>query len=137
VTIKNQKTVQDNTKYPSKISLTDRVNGCVYLWAVADNTQHKMKHISNSNLLHSHCNVTRWGHKWKYLPTRAPYYCSQWKLIAVRNGIPERHWEYANSQFKIIQIVLPRCRVNDVLTELYGGHSGDHFGVNKALHSVK
>jgi hypothetical protein len=68
----------------------------------------------------------------------APRYKSfwaQWKSIVVRNCILERHWESANGRSKIVQIVLPRSRVNDLLTDLHGGPSG-HKGVNKTLNKV-
>jgi hypothetical protein len=44
-----------STKDPSKISLTDCVNDCDYLWIAADKSfQCEMKPISNSNSLYSH-----------------------------------------------------------------------------------
>jgi hypothetical protein len=51
----------------------------------------------------------------------------------VRSGILERNWEYAKGRFKIAQIVVPRSRGKDVLTELHDGPSGGHLGVNKTL----
>jgi hypothetical protein len=38
---------------------------------------------------------------------------------------------------KITQIIFPRSRVNDVITELHGGPSGSHLGVYKALNKVR
>jgi hypothetical protein len=35
------------------------------------------------------------------------------------------------------QIIRTRSRVNDVLTELHGGLSGGHLGVNKTLDKVQ
>jgi hypothetical protein len=49
----------------------------------------------------------------------------------VRNGILERFSESADGQSKTAHIILPRSRVNNVLTELHGGPSGGHLGVNK------
>jgi hypothetical protein len=55
-------------------------------------------------------------------PTYKSYWV-QWKSLAVRNGILECHWNSAEGRYKIAQIVIPRSRVNDVLTELDGGSS--------------
>jgi hypothetical protein len=76
----------------------------------------------------------------KDIADRSPTYKSywnQWKSLAVRNGILERHCESTNRQPKIAQINLPRCRVNDMLTELHGGRSGCYLGVNKTLNKVR
>jgi hypothetical protein len=40
----------------------------------------------------------------------------------------QRHWVSVEGRSKIAQIVLPRSRVNEVLTELHGGPSGGHPG---------
>jgi hypothetical protein len=64
-------------------------------------------------------------------------YCAQWKPLAVRNGILERHWECEDRWSKIAQIILPQSRRNDVLIELHGGPPGSHLGVNKALNKVR
>jgi hypothetical protein len=61
-------------------------------------------------------------------------YWAQWKSLAVRNGILERHWESADGRSKIIS---PRSRVNDVLAELHVGPSGGHLGVNKTPGKVR
>jgi hypothetical protein len=55
----------------------------------------------------------------------------------VRNGILERHWESADELSKIAQIVLPRSRVNSVLTKLLTELSRGHLGGNKALNKVR
>jgi hypothetical protein len=38
---------------------------------------------------------------------------------------------------EIVQIILPRSRVNNVLTKLHSGPSGGHSGVNKTLNKVQ
>jgi hypothetical protein len=76
--------------------------------------------------------------KWKDIADRSPTYKSywaQWKSLAVRNGILQRNWESANGQSQIAQVVIPRSRVQDVLTELHGGPS-DHLGINKTVNKV-
>jgi hypothetical protein len=78
--------------------------------------------------------------KWKDIAHRSPTYKSYWaqyKSLALRDGIVERHWESADGRSKISTIVLPRSRVKDVLAELHGGSSGGHLGVNKPLDKVR
>jgi hypothetical protein len=60
----------------------------------------------------------------------------QWRSLAVRSGILEHQWESASGCFKITQIVFPQSRAKDLLTELHGGPSGGHLGVNKAMNKV-
>jgi hypothetical protein len=63
-------------------------------------------------------------------------YWAQWKSLTVRNGILEHHWKSADGP-SIIQTVLPQSRVNDVLTELHGGPSRSHLGINKTPDKVR
>jgi hypothetical protein len=49
------------------------------------------------------------------------------------------HWNATGNPprtIKIAQIVLHQNRVNDGLSELHGGPSGGHLGVNKTLDKV-
>jgi hypothetical protein len=77
---------------------------------------------------------TRQRPEWKDIANRCPTYKSywaEWKLFAVRNSMLVHRWESTDRQSHISQIVLPRNRVKDVLTELHGRLSGGHLGVNK------
>jgi hypothetical protein len=69
-------------------------------------------------------------------PTYKTYW-TQWKSLAVRNGTLKRRWESTDIRSKIAQLILPRSRVNNVLTKLNGGPSGGHLGVNKTLNKVQ
>jgi hypothetical protein len=51
-------------------------------------------------------------------------YWAQWKSLAVRNCTIERNWDSANGRSQIAQIVQPRSRLKDVLTERHGGSQG-------------
>jgi hypothetical protein len=78
--------------------------------------------------------------EWKDIANHSPVYKSywaQWKSLAVRNGILECNWESANGRSTIAQIVIPRSKVKDVLTELHDGLSGGHLGINKTLNKVR
>jgi hypothetical protein len=75
---------------------------------------------------------TRQRPEWKEIADRSPPYKSywaQWKSLAVRIGILMRNWESTNGRFQVDQIVLPRSRIKDVLTELHGGPSGGNLGI--------
>jgi hypothetical protein len=83
---------------------------------------------------------TRQLPEWKDIADHSPTYKSywaQWKSLTVRNGILEHHWESDNGQSKIVQTVLSQSRVNDMLTDLHGGLSGGHLGINKTLNKVR
>jgi hypothetical protein len=54
-----------------------------------------------------------------------------------RDGVLERLWESAHGRTKTAQVVIPRSKVKEVLTEMHGGPSGGHFGVNNTLAKVK
>jgi hypothetical protein len=48
----------------------------------------------------------------------------------VRDGVLERLWESVDGRTKTAQIVFPRSKVKEVLTEMHGGPSVGHLGVN-------
>jgi hypothetical protein len=78
--------------------------------------------------------------KWKDIADRSLTHKSYWaqrKSHAVRNGILERNWESVDGRSKIAQIVLPRSRMNEVLSELHRGPSGGHLGVKKTLNKFR
>jgi hypothetical protein len=77
---------------------------------------------------------------WKDVADRSPIYKSNWaqsKSLVVRDGVLERHWESAGGRTKTAQIILPRSKVKEVLTELHGGPSGGHLGVNKTMDKIR
>jgi hypothetical protein len=77
--------------------------------------------------------------EWKDIADSTPIYKSyraQEKSLAVRDGVLERHWVSADGRTKMSQIVIPRSKVKEMLAEMYGGHSGGHFGV-KTLNKVR
>jgi hypothetical protein len=43
----------------------------------------------------------------------------------------------ADLRSKVAQIVLPQCKAEEILTELHGGPSGGHLGVNKTLNKLR
>jgi hypothetical protein len=76
--------------------------------------------------------------EWKDIADRSPAYRGywvQWKSLVVRDGVLKRLWESVDGRAKTAQIVIPRSKVKEVLTEMHGGPSGGHLGVNKTLAS--
>jgi hypothetical protein len=64
-------------------------------------------------------------------------YWVQWKSLAVGNCIQERKKESTNGQSQIAQIIIPRSRVKELLTELHCGPSGGHLDINKTQNKVR
>jgi hypothetical protein len=74
--------------------------------------------------------------EWKHITERSPMYkCywTQWRSLAMENGILHQHWESGEGRSKLTQIVLPPSIVKDMKTELHGEPSSGQFGVNKTL----
>jgi hypothetical protein len=62
--------------------------------------------------------------EWKHIADRSPTYKSywaQWKSLVVRDGVLERLWESVSGRTKTAQVVIPRNKVKEVLTEMQGG----------------
>jgi hypothetical protein len=70
-------------------------------------------------------------------PKRGQLTWAQWKSLVVRDGVLERLWESVDGRPKTAQVVIPRIKVKEVLTEMHGGPSGGHFGANKTLAKVR
>jgi hypothetical protein len=62
---------------------------------------------------------------------------AQWKSLALRDGVLERHWESADGKKKTAQVVIPHSRVKEVLTEMEGGTFGGHLRSNKTFDKVR
>jgi hypothetical protein len=77
--------------------------------------------------------------EWRDIAVHSPTYKSywaQWKSLVVRDGVLERLWESADGRTKAAQVLIPRSKVKDVLTEMHGGPSGGHLGVKKTVDKV-
>jgi hypothetical protein len=63
--------------------------------------------------------------EWRDISNRGPTYKSywaQWKSLVLRDGVLVCHWESANRRKQTAQVVIPQTKVDEVLTELHGGH---------------
>jgi len=66
----------------------------------------------------------------------AKIYWSQWESLVIENGILYKRWETPNFKSHVLQILVPRERVEQILEETYSS-SGGHFGVNKTLDRIR
>jgi hypothetical protein len=57
--------------------------------------------------------------------------------MVIKDGMLEHQMESVNRRSKTVQIVLPYCKVKEVLGELYGRSLGGHLGVNKTLDRIR
>jgi len=76
--------------------------------------------------------------EWKDISDRGPLYKSywaQWKSLALRDGVLERHWKSTDGK-NTAQIVIPHNELKQVLAEMHGGTSGGHLGANKIIDKV-
>lgn len=64
-------------------------------------------------------------------------YWSQWDSLIFKNGVLFRKWESPNLQTSVLQIVVPRKRIRQILEEAHDSSSGGHFGVNKTLGRIR
>ena len=76
--------------------------------------------------------------EWRDISDRGPIYKSdwaQWKPLAVRGDVLERHWESVDE--KTAQIVIPFSKVKEVLAEMHGGTSRGHLWANRAIDKLR
>jgi DNA topoisomerase VI subunit A len=59
-------------------------------------------------------------------------YWTQWKSLAVRDGVLERHWKSDDENKKAAQVVISCSKAKEMLVETNGGTFGGHFGTNKS-----
>jgi predicted aspartyl protease len=77
---------------------------------------------------------------WQEVSDKSPAFkalWAQWDSLRVENGLLKRAWESVDGKAVTMQLVLPKCRVKEVLQEIHGGTSGAHFGVNKTLGKIR
>jgi hypothetical protein len=63
-------------------------------------------------------------------------YWAQWKSLAVRDSMLERHWELADGN-KMDRVVIARSKMKEVLADIQGGNSGGHLGANRTIVKVR
>ncbi|GFX17545.1 retrovirus-related Pol polyprotein from transposon 297 [Trichonephila clavipes] len=86
--------------------------------------------------MESSSNKPSWQDISAYSPTTKQYW-ALWNSLHLRNGVLYRKFESEDGKTFRWQLVLPRSRIPEVLKELHGSPTGDHFGVMKTLHRVR
>ena len=64
-------------------------------------------------------------------------YWAQWDSMVVEDGLLKRVVENADGTERKTQLVIPKCRVPDVLKEIHDGSGGGHFGVNRTVERLR
>ena len=64
-------------------------------------------------------------------------YSSQWESLVVNNGILFREWISPDLKSKVLQIVVPKQKISEILEESHDSPTGGHFGINKTLEKIR
>lgn len=62
---------------------------------------------------------------------------AQWNSLRLENGLLKRAWESPDGKQIRMQLLVPKKRVKMLLTEMHGGISGGHLGINKTIEKVR
>jgi len=69
--------------------------------------------------------------------TAAKIYWSYWDSLEIQDGVLYKRWETPNLKDTIIQLIVPRIRIRQILEEAHDSPSGGHFGINKTLEKIR
>jgi len=64
-------------------------------------------------------------------------YRSYWDALVLKDGILFKEWRAPNLETSVLQLVVPRNRVREVLEQAHDSPSGGHFGINKTLEKIR
>jgi len=69
--------------------------------------------------------------------TPAKIYWFYWDSLQVRNGILYKRSETPNLKNTIIQLIVLKTRIKQILEKAHDSPSGGHFGINKTLEKIR
>jgi len=69
--------------------------------------------------------------------TSARVYWSYWDSLEIQNGVLYKRWETPNLKNTVIQLIIPKIRIKQILEEAHDSSSGGHFGINKTLEKIR
>jgi len=69
--------------------------------------------------------------------TAAKVYWSYWDSLEVQNGVLYKRWETPNLKNTVVQLIVPKIRIKQILEEAHDSPSGGHFGINKTLEKIR
>lgn len=61
----------------------------------------------------------------------------QWDSLILENDILKRRWEAVDGKSSKLQVIVPSSMKEDILSEMHGGVSGGHMGINRTLNKIK
>lgn len=77
---------------------------------------------------------------WQSISSLGPVtkqYWSQWDSLVLQDGVLFRKWINPRNDSVLLQLVVPKSRIPEVLKEAHDSPSGGHFGVNRTLDRVR
>ncbi|GBM09108.1 hypothetical protein AVEN_5290-1 [Araneus ventricosus] len=77
---------------------------------------------------------------WQEIARESPAtkrYWALWNSLYLKDGVLYRKWESNDGGFYRRQLILPNCRIQEVLRETHDKTSGRHFGVMKTLRKTR
>jgi len=60
-----------------------------------------------------------------------------WDSLVIKNNILYRKWETPNLKSYILQIIIPKGRIKQILEKAHDSFLGEHFGVNKTSDRIR
>jgi len=69
--------------------------------------------------------------------TIAKVYWSYWDSLEIQSGVFYKKWEPPNLKNTIIQLIVPKTQIKQILEEAHDSSSGGHFGINKTLEKIR
>jgi len=69
--------------------------------------------------------------------TTAKVYWSYWNSLEIQNGVLYKRWETPNLKNIVLQLIVPKNRIKQILEEAHDSPSGGHFGINKTLEKIR
>jgi len=71
------------------------------------------------------------------LDISAQIYWSYWDALVIKDGVLYKKWVAPNLKINVLQLVVFRLRVREILEEAHDSSIGGHFGVNKTLEKIR
>jgi len=69
--------------------------------------------------------------------TAAKVYWSYWDSLEIQSGVLYKKWETPNLKNTVIQLIIPKTRIKQILEKAHDSPSGGHFGINKTLEKIR
>jgi len=67
----------------------------------------------------------------------ARIYWTLWDSLLIKEGVLYKNWEATNFKKSVLQIIVPKQRIKQILEIAHDSSSGGHFGINKTLDKIR